>query len=37
MEKYGINNADIQEIFNLGFTDSQYSKFLDKDGYRTGV
>lgn len=37
MEKYGITNADIQEVFNNGFTESQYSKFLDKDGFRTGI
>lgn len=37
MKKYGLTNADIQEIFNRGFSESLTHKFLDKDGYRIGV
>lgn len=37
MVKQGITNDDIQEIFNEGFTESLTHKFLDKDGFRTGI
>ncbi len=37
MKKYDLNNDDIQEVFNSGFTESLTHKFLDKEGFRTGI
>lgn len=37
MKKFGLTNDDIQEIFNKGFTESQTSKFLDKNGFRVKI
>lgn len=37
MDKLGMNNDDIQEIFNIGFSESLTHKFLDKNGFRTGI
>lgn len=37
IKKYGITNDDIQEIFNQGFSESLTHKFLDKNGFRTGI
>ncbi len=37
MEKHGVNNDDVQEIFNHGLTESPRSKTLEKDGYKLGV
>lgn len=37
MEKYGLVNDDIQTIFNEGMSEGQSRKFLDRDGYRTGI
>ncbi len=37
MANYNLTNEDIQEIFNKGWTESQTHKFLDKDGFRTGI
>ena len=37
MEKHGLTNDDIQEIFNYGITESPRSKTLEKNGYKYGV
>ena len=37
MKKFGLNNADIQEVFNKGFSETSVTKFLDKDGFRVKI
>ncbi len=37
MKKFGVTNADVQEIFNKGFSESSVAKFIDKDGFRTKI
>lgn len=37
MNKLGLTNDDVQLIFNEGMSDGQNRKFIDRDGYRTGI
>lgn len=37
MEKFGITNDDIQEIFNEGFSEDQSHKTLTKNGFIIGI
>jgi len=37
MDDYGLTNDDVQAIFNHGMSDGQNRRFLDRDGYRTGI
>ena len=37
MEKLGVTNDDVQLIFNQGMSDGLNRRFIDKDGYRTGI
>lgn len=37
MDEFGITNDDIQEIFNAGMSEGLNRRFIDRDGFRTGI
>lgn len=37
MEELGMDNDDVQLIFNQGMSEGLTRKFIDKDGYRMGI
>lgn len=37
MEKHGVTNDDVQQIFNEGMSEGQFRRFIEKDGWHIGI